>query len=269
MLLCSVSPTAQTSWELLPRTGKCPKQPPEDSEKSRKACRLERVKLGGEDPQGWVSFTFASKENSSFCFSVSGSNYFLLVLCTFSYSSRAQGRTVSQSNTTWFSAGLQTQSINVRLVNKGKNKFHFRFCLFWTLHAHQNSRSKVAPCFFTEGRKRSLPDPEENPVWGTPGTIMHKFYTQIHGRGSQLAVKQERFLIPVSAPENRGSTRCPCWVWLGQAPNGHQLERETALILGGKVPGTEWQCLQSTGPEGPDTWPTTCCPGAGLWEGPE
>lgn len=48
-------------------------------------------------------------------------------------------------------------------------KINFIFvCLFWTLHAHQNSRSKVAPCFFTEGRKRLLPDPEQEPCLGHP-----------------------------------------------------------------------------------------------------
>lgn len=31
----------------------------------------------------------------------------------------------------------------------------------------------------------------KNPVWGTPGTILRKFYTQIHGRGSSLTAKQD------------------------------------------------------------------------------
>lgn len=144
----------------------------------------------GRRPKGWVSFTFASKENPSFCFSVLGSNYFLLVLCTIFYSSWAQGRTVCQRNATWFSAGLKIQSINVHLVNKWKNKFHFRFCLFWTLHAHQNSRSKVAPCFLTKEENAHCLILGKNAVWGTPGTIMHIFCTQIHGKGSQLALKQ-------------------------------------------------------------------------------
>lgn len=89
----------------------------------------------------------------------------------------------------------------------------------------------------------------KSPVWGTPGTILHTFCTQIHGKGSQLALKEEHFLILASAPENRGSTRCPCWMWLGQAPNGHQLERETVLVLGRKVPVTNDSALKALVPK--------------------
>lgn len=106
MPLSCVSPTAQ------PPENYCPELESARSNPPRTPRSPGQVPPGGESGSGEKTHRaeFASKENSSFCFSVSGSNCSLLVLCTFFYSSGAQGRTVSQRSATRFSAGLQAQS---------------------------------------------------------------------------------------------------------------------------------------------------------------